>query len=350
MRNLKTKAAGKTSRAAKAWKSIAHLFKSKPLAGAGVVIMLVLTLIAIFADVIAPVKMQAGTLPGNILYKLVKPFWMLSADDQAKQVASGTIYWLGTDNLGRDVLSYLIYGARTSVVLCLGVSVLSTAISVLIGTLSATLGGWFDLIVQRVVDAFQCIPGMLFSLIIMNMLGNGMMQLIIVMSVPGGIANSRMIRSSAIAIRNSGYVRSSELLGAAALWKMAQHVLPNILPVIITTAAGGLGGTVMMEASLNFLGYGVPVGTPSWGYMITNQGRNNMFSAPYLCLFPGICITIMVLAANLFGDGLRDVMDPRLRGGVGTYDSRKIKKIAAKYARLLEESRKNGFKRKEAAH
>lgn len=326
----------------------AHFFRTKPLAGAGLAILLLLVLVAVFADALAPVKMQAGTLPGNILYKLEKPFWMLSADDRAKQLASGAVYWLGTDNLGRDVLSYLIYGARTSVILCLGVSILSTAVSVVIGTLSATIGGAFDLIVQRFVDAFQCIPGMLLSMIIMNMLGNGMIQLIIVMAVPGGIANSRMIRSAAISVRDSGYVRSSGLLGAATMWKMFQHVLPNILPIIIITAAGGLGGTVMMEASLNFLGYGVPVGTPSWGYMITNQGRANMFSAPYLCLFPGVCIAIMVLAANLFGDGLRDVMDPRLQGGVGTYDSRKLRRIAAKYAKLFENSRANWARDEEA--
>ena len=311
--------------------AIARLFKTKPLAGAGIIILFIFVLIAIFADQLAPVKMEAGTLPGNILYKLVKPYWMLTADEKAKEIASGTIYWLGTDNLGRDVLSYLIYGARTSVILCLGVSAISTVISVFIGMLSATIGGWFDLLVQRFVDAFTCIPGMLLSMIIMNMLGNGMVQLIIVMAVPGGIANSRMIRSSAMSVRDSGYVKSSELLGAATMFKMWQHVLPNILPIVIITAAGGLGGTVMMEASLNFLGYGVAIGTPSWGYMITNQGRANMFTAPYLCLFPGICIAVMVLAANMFGDGLRDVLDPRLRGGVGTYDSKKISKIAKKY-------------------
>ncbi len=311
--------------------ALVRLFKTKPLAGVGIIVLFVFVLIAIFADQLAPVKMQAGTLPGNIIYKLVKPWWMLSEQEKAKEIASGTIYWLGTDNLGRDVLSYLIYGARTSVILCLGVSLISTFVSVIIGMLSATVGGWFDLIVQRFVDAFTCIPGMLLSMIIMNMMGNGMIQLIIVMSVPGGIANSRMIRSAAMSVRDSGYVKSSELMGAATMFKMLQHVLPNILPIIIITAAGGLGGTVMMEASLNFLGYGVAIGTPSWGYMITNQGRANMFTAPYLCLFPGICIAVMVLAANMFGDGLRDVLDPRLRGGVGTYDSKKINKIAKKY-------------------
>lgn len=312
-------------------KKIIDFFRTKPLAGVGALIILLMIFIAIFADVLAPVKMQNGTLPGNILEKLVHPYWMLSADEKAKQVNNGLIHWFGTDNLGRDVLSYLIYGARTSVILCLGVSTLSTFVAVIIGTLSATIGGWFDLIVQRFVDAFQCIPAILLSMILMSMLGNGIVQLILVMSIPSGIGQVRLIRSAVIAVRESGYIRSTELLGGSTGWKMNRHIIPNIMPIIITTLAGGLGGTVMMESSMNFLGFGVKVGTPSWGYMITNQGRANMYTAPYMCLAPGICISIMVLAANLFGDGLRDYLDPKLRGGVGTYNTKKIRKIAGKY-------------------
>lgn len=314
---------------------IKHFIRKKPMAAAGLAVLILLVLVAIFADVIAPYKMLNGSLSGSILHKLEKPFFLLTQAEQTAAQASGNVYLLGTDNLGRDVLSYLIYGARTSVILCIGVTILSTAISVLIGTLSAVIGGWFDLIVQRFVDAWQCIPGMLISMIIMNVLGNGLAQLIIVMSVPGGIAMSRMIRSAAFAVKDSGYARAATLLGGGTLWKTVRHVLPNTLPLIITTAAGGLGGTVMMEASLNFLGFGVDPGTPSWGYMITNQGRANMYTAPWLCLFPGICITLMVLAANMFGDGLRDMLDPRLRGGVGTYNSKKIAKIAARQAKKL---------------
>ena len=120
------------------------------------------------------------------------------------------------------------------------------------------------------------------------------------------------------------------MFGSRVFWKTVRHVLPNTLPLIITSAAGGLGGVIMMEASMNFLGYGVAVGTPSWGYMITNQGRANMYTAPLLSIYPGVLIMLMVLAANLFGDSLRDVMDPRLQGGVGSYNTEKIKKLAAK--------------------
>ena len=317
-------------------KKVWDFCRSKPSAAAGAFVVLLLVLVAIFADVLAPTKMELGGLPSNILYKLEKPYWMLSEAKQQAQAASGTIYWLGTDNLGHDTLSYLIYGARTSVILCLGVSVLTTMIAVIIGTLSAVIGGWFDLIVQRIVDAFTCIPGMLLSMILMSMVGNGMWQLIVVMSLPGGIGQSRLIRSAVIAVKDAGYCRSSDVLGGGTGRKMLRHVVPNIMPIIIVTLAGGLGGTVMMEASMNFLGYGVKVGTPSWGYMITNQGRANMYSAPPLCLFPGICIAVMVLAANLFGDGLRDYLDPKLRGGVGTYDTKKISRIADKYRRAFE--------------
>jgi len=125
----------------------------------------------------------------------------------------------------------------------------------------------------------------------------------------------------------------AEMFGSRVFWKTIRHVLPNTLPLIITTAAGGLGSVIMMEASMNFLGYGVSVGTPSWGYMITNQGRANMYTAPWLALYPGICIVVLVIAANMFGDAIRDLLDPRLKGGVGSYESKKIRKIAEKIAR-----------------
>ncbi len=310
--------------------AVKNFCKKKPLGAAGIVFLLLLVLVSIFADYLAPVKMEGGTLSTDIFHKLETPYIALNAEERAIARAGDDVFLLGTDNLGRDVLSYLIYGARTSVILCLSVTVLSTLISVVIGTLSAVIGGWFDLLVQRFVDAWQCIPGMLITVLMISMFGNGIWQMILVMSVPGGIGGSRMIRSAAMAVKDSEYVKISEMFGAGVLWKTIRHVLPNTLPLIITTAAGGLGGVIMMEASMNFLGYGVSVGTPSWGYMITNQGRANMYTAPWLSLYPGFLIMLMVLAANLFGDALRDVMDPRLQGGVGSYNSEKIKKLAAR--------------------
>jgi peptide/nickel transport system permease protein len=313
------------------WAPVKNLFGKKPLAAAGLVFLFAMLVVAVLADVLAPYKITGGTLPHNILHMLEKPYPLMDPAERAAAAASGNVFWLGTDNLGVDILSYLIYGAYTSVILCLGVTALSTFISVAVGTSSAVIGGWFDLIVQRSVDAWQCIPGLLITVLIMSMFGNGVLQLILVMSVPGGIAGSRMIRSAAIAVKDSGYVKMSAMMGAGVFRKTLRHVLPNMLPIIITYAAGGLGGVIMMEASLNFLGYGVDVGTPSWGYMITHQGRANMYTAPWLILYPGVLITLMVLAANLFGDGLRDVLDPRLKGGVGSYSSKKTAELYAKY-------------------
>ena len=313
-----------------------NLFKKKRLAAAGLIFLVFLLFIAVFANVLAPYKMIRGDLPGNILHKLEKPYLLLDKTQRAEARASGNVYILGTDNLGKDILSYLIYGARTSVILCVSVTILSTALSVLIGTLSAVIGGWFDIILQRIVDAWQCIPGILITVLLMSMLGKGIVQMILVMSIPGGIGGSRMIRASAISVKDLGYVKMAEMMGSGVYWKTVRHVLPNILPIILTFAAGGLGGVIMMEASMNFLGYGVDIGTPSWGYMITNQGRSNMYVAPWLCLYPGVLITLMVLAANLFGDGLRDVLDPKLQGGVGSYNAKKIERIFLKQSKRAQ--------------
>lgn len=310
--------------------------RKKKLATAGLIFLFLLLLVAVFADVLAPYPMENGAMQINVLHKLEKPFLFLNGEARAAAVESGNIFLLGTDNLGYDILSYLIYGCRTSVVLCLWVTVLSTIVALIIGVLSAVIGGWFDLIVQRIVDAWTCIPGMLLTVLMMNMFGNGILQMILVMGIPAGISGSRMVRASAITVKDSGYVKMAEMLGSGVLWKSLRHVLPNILPIIITQAAGGLSGVIMMEASMNFLGFGVDVGTPSWGYMVTNQGRSNMYSAPWVCLYPGLMITLMVLAANLFGDGLRDFMDPRLKNGVGTYSTKKIERLSQKYQKKLD--------------
>ena len=316
-----------------AWAFIKSFARKKPLGAAGFIFLLLMLLIAIFADVIAPYRMINGVMPNNILYRLQVPYLFLSPEARAAANASGKVFLLGTDSLGVDVLSYLIYGARTSVVLALTVTILSVFVSVTIGTLSAVIGGWFDLIIQRIVDAWLCIPGILITLLLMSMFGRGLLQLIIVMSIPGGIVGSRMIRSAAISVKDSGYVKMAEIIGSGVWWKTMKHVLPNIMPVIILSACGGIGGVIMMEAGLNFLGFGVNVGTPSWGFMITNQGRANMYTAPWLSLYPGILISLMVFAANMFGDGLRDMIDPRLKGGTGSYDLKKIRRLAAKYER-----------------
>ncbi|MCI8537327.1 MAG: ABC transporter permease [Oscillospiraceae bacterium] len=305
------------------------LFRRKKLGAFCMLYLLLMVLLAIFAGIISPYPMTNGMLPMDVLNALSNP-----------SLSNGHL--LGTDTLGRDVLSYLIYGARTSVILCLSCTVISTCISVLLGTLSAVIGGWFDLLVQRLVDAWSCIPSMLILLLLMSMLGQGMPQLVAAMALPAGIGGSRMVRSAALTVKGSGYVRASELLGGSILWKTVQHVVPNIFPLIITGMASNLGGVIMMEASLNFLGYGVDVGTPSWGYLITNQGRANLFTAPGLCMFPGIAIAAMVFASSMFGDAVRDILDPRIQGGdAPSYEQKKtgrlFRKELKKYAEKIKD-------------
>lgn len=192
------------------------------------------------------------------------------------------------------------------------------------------------------MDGFQCIPSLLIMLMMMAVMGKGMPQLIVALSVPAGIGGARIIRSAAFSVKDSGYVKMSKLLGTKALWRAVKHVIPNTMPLIIVNMAGNLSGVIMQEASLNFLGYGVKIGTPSWGYMITNQGRANMYTAPWLSLYPGLCIMILVFGANMFGDAIRDLLDPRLQGGVGSYNTKKIKKIAARMmARRERQARKS---------
>lgn len=236
----------------------------------------------------------------------------------------------------------MIYGARTSVILCVCCTIVGTVLSLLIGVLSAVIGGWFDLIMQRIVDAFGCIPMIILLLLIMAMMGNGIPQLIFAMSVPAGIGGSRMVRSAAMAVKDRGYCESSDLLGGGIFWKSIKHVLPNIMPLIIVSAAGSLGSVVLMEASMNFLGYGVAAGTPSWGALITGQGREMLFKAPWLCIVPGVAIAILTFTSSMFGDAIRDVLDPRLKGGVGSYNSKNLVKMLFRLDRLKAKSEENG--------
>lgn len=298
------------------------LWRTKKVAFFGMVVLIFFILVAIFADVLAPQKMENGMLASSLI-------------DASK--APSLQHPLGTDAMGVDMLSYMIYGARTSVILGITCTILSTVISVVIGVASAVIGGKFDLILQRFIDAWQCIPGMLIMLIMMTMLGSGMLPMIIVLSIPGGIGGSRMIRSAAISVKDSGYCNMSKMLGGKNVWRMVHHVLPNILPLVLMNLANSLGGTIMMEATLNFLGFGVNINTPSWGYILTSQGRSKMYTAPWIGLAPGLAITIMVFAAAMFGDGVRDILDPRLKGGMGSFSLKKIRRIADKYAA----SRKN---------
>ena len=282
-----------------------RMVKEKPLGTFGLVIVVVMLLVGIFANQLAPYAMNEVHLSEMLRPPLTPGFF------------------LGTDQLGRDILSNLIYGARISVIIGLAATALSEIIAIMIGTSSALIAGKFDLIMQRVVDAMMCIPPLLVLLTLMGIVGKGVTQLILIMGITGGIMGSRLKRSAVIAIRENAYVQAAVAIGSSNRSTLWRHIIPNIMPVIIISFSMGIGSMVMMEASLSFLGFGVPPGIPSYGSMISFEGRTYMERAPQLAIWPGLCLAALVFGCNMLGDAMRDLLDPRLRGGVGRYGGTK---------------------------
>jgi len=277
-----------------------RLVKEKPLGTASGIIILIWILIAIFADALTPYP----------------PFEMNLAD---RLQGSSARHLLGTDHIGRDVLSRLILGARTSILIGLAATALSTVIGTLIGGTSGFLGGKFDIVVQRVVDAWIVFPGLLLLLTIMSIVGRGIPQIILVLGISGGIGGSRLIRSAVIAIKGSDNFLAAEAVGNTKWRSLTRHVLPNVMPVVIIMFSITVGGVILSIASLSFLGYGLPPTTPDWGGLLSREGRQYMEQAPWLAVWPGLCLTIAVYCLNMLGDAIRDLLDPRLRGGEGRY-------------------------------
>jgi len=293
-----------------------RLLKEKPLGTFCGMILLLLIFVAIFADVLAPY-----------------PYKEMHLIDRLQGPSSQ--YLLGTDQAGRDLLSRLIIGARISVLVGLAATVLNVVIAVLIGGTSGFLGGKLDLAVQRFVDAWMAFPGLLLLLTIMSIVGKGLPQIIVVLGVAGGIGGSRVIRSAVIAIKENDYFLAARAVGTPTSQILNHHVLPNIMAPVIIIFSINIGGVIMSLASLGFLGYGLPPSIPDWGGMLSREGRKYMEQAPWLALWPGLFLTIVVYSFNMFGDALRDLLDPRLRGGQGSYGTAKMKRKRGFLSRLL---------------
>jgi peptide/nickel transport system permease protein len=221
---------------------------------------------------------------------------------------------LGTDSIGRDILSRLLYGARTAVMVSFGAVFISEAISATLGIMSGYYGGWVDKAAYRVVDVFQALPGLVVLITILGIFGSGLWQLVIVIGVLGGPPGSRTIRGQTIYVMASPYIEAARVIGASDVRVMSRYVLPNVFHLVILQATLRLGFVVLLEASLSFLGYGLPPPYPSWGQMLSLEGREYMRTQPGLAIYPGLAIGLLVFSFNLFGDALRDVLDPRLRG------------------------------------
>jgi peptide/nickel transport system permease protein len=226
-------------------------------------------------------------------------------------------FWMGTDNLGRDIWSRVVYGARISVTVGFATVALTTLLATVVGISSAYLGGAYDILVQRVVDAWISFPALVIVLSLLAALGPGLLNLIIALSILGAAGASRVIRGAALSTMQNPYVEAARALGSGHSRIIVWHVLPNVMATVIILATIGLGTVILAESALSFLGFGIPPPYPSWGGMLSGSGRSFMYRAPWMALFPGAAISLAVFGFNMFGDALRDLLDPRLRGGGG---------------------------------
>ena len=283
-----------------------RMVKEKPLGAISGMIILILIIVAFFGDVLSPYVYSERHLAD----KLTGP---------------SARYLLGTDQLGRDLLSRLIVGARLSLVVGLSATMLIVVVAVLIGGISGFIGGKLDLVVQRFVDAWMAFPGLLILLTVMSIVGRGLPQIIVVLGILGGIAASRIVRSAVIGVKDNDYFLAARAVGTPTTQILLRHVLPNIMATVIIIFSINIGGVIISEAALSFLGYGLPVQIPTWGGMLSREGRKYMEVAPWLAIWPGVCLTIVVYCLNMFGDAVRDLFDPRLRGGAGRLGAEEVR-------------------------
>jgi peptide/nickel transport system permease protein len=274
---------------------IRRFARTSPIGAVSAAVLFVLVIVAIFADQVAP-------------------YHPLEADFKALRQPPTAAHWLGTDNLGRDVLSRLIHGARIS----LSVAAISTLLGQLIGLswgiLTAYLGKSFDLISQRIVDVLLAFPGIILAMLLLSALGGGFGTVIIAITVLSVAGTVRVVRSIVLSVKEMAYVEAARAIGASHLRIMAKHVAPQCLAPMLVLASAGLGGAIFSEAALSFLGLGIPQPMPSWGNMLGGVLADQFRPRWWLVVFPGITITLTILTFNLVGDALRDHLDPRLRG------------------------------------
>ena len=259
----------------------------------GLVLILLLILIAVFAPWITP-------------YDYTK------MDIKAKYAGSSLQHLFGCDELGRDIFSRCIYGARASLSLGLLASLVSTLVGVVLGSLVGYFGGWVDTVIMRLLDILQAIPGMLLSIAISAALGSGFGNTIIALSIGGIPMTVRLLRGSILTVRKQKYIEAAEKINCSKFRVITAHILPNSIAPLIISVTMGIGNTILQAASLSYIGLGVQPPTPEWGAMLS-EGKAMITKYPHLCIFPGLAIMVVVLALNMLGDGLRDAMDPKLK-------------------------------------
>lgn len=272
-----------------------RLAREKPLGAVGGAICLLFLFCGLFANLLAPY----GVNQIDMSSRLVPPSWA---------------HPFGTDNLGRDMLSRCLYGAQISVVIGLVGALLATLVSVTIGLVTGYLGGKIDMVMQRFVDAWMSFPDLVILIVVVAVLGPGTWQIIATLGLLLGIGGSRIVRSAVVSVRENMYVHSARSMGAGTPRILWRHILPNVMPPILVLLTTRVGTVILAESGLSFLGLGVPPPAPTWGGMLSGAGRTFMFQGPWLALAPGLCLTLLVYSVNVFGDALRDLFDPRMRG------------------------------------
>lgn len=269
----------------------------QPTTGFSVIILALFIVMAIGASAIAPYGSNSPT--------------------GARLASPGLAYPFGTDNLNRDVLSRTIYGARASFEVGLLSVLLGTLLGAVVGIISGYFGGWLDVAAQRVVDILMALPGILLALVVSASLGFGLLNISIAIGLAILPVSARVVRASTLAIRGTPYIEAARAVGAGHVRIVRRHILPNVIPSILVIASVQLGFAIIAEASLSYLGLGLPLSQPSWGRMVSGQSLLFMRRAPWMGLAPGLALVLVVMAANLLGDALRDSLDPRMRGGGG---------------------------------
>jgi peptide/nickel transport system permease protein len=277
------------------WRRLAFLAQRYVLGTAGLVILVMFVLTAVFADFIGR-------------------FSPLAVDSAHALAPPGAQHWLGTDSFGRDVWSRIIHGARISLAVGIGSTALGSAFGVTIGLASGYLSGWVDLIFQRIIDMLQALPLLVLALVMTAALGPSLPNTIIAIAIPLIPSVARVVRANTLALRELPFVEAAKSIGMSEVRIALRHVLPNTLAPLIVLGTAQLGSTILTEASLSFLGLGIPEPYPSWGRMLSESAAEYVRTAPWLVIFPGLAISLIVFGTNLLGDALRDILDPRQRG------------------------------------
>jgi peptide/nickel transport system permease protein len=241
---------------------------------------------------------------------IVAPFDSASQNLALRLTGPSLQHWFGLDELGRDILSRVLAGARISLMVGLVVVSISSAVGIMIGAVAGYFGGRVDEIVSRIIDILLAFPGLLLAIAMVAVLGPSLSNVVIALSLIGWVGYARLVRGQVLRAREFEFVQAARALGASTPRVLLRHVIPTALPAVSVQATLGMGGAILAEASLSFLGLGVQPPTPSWGTML-NYGRIHLLDAPHLTVFPGLAIAVLVLGFNFLGDGLRDALDPK---------------------------------------